>query len=287
MRCLTIAAALGATACLPAQIDFVFISKLVDYNQTDASTVTAIANPYLIVASIDGSGVSSTYPVSPTVAVPVGSPGTITLTFDVNDNAWGFESAGYADQTALNAAYGSGNYTFQSSSFSSIALNLTNTDLYPNAPRATITTNTGQGFTWSGGSLIVDPNLFTTLTLTTNAFSTNFSATANHIGIHGDGFTSEVGAESFNTSAQTLSLNVSAASFLSGQSTKQFEIEFNNLITYTANVPNIGAESISAFTAVTTFGVQVIPEPSTYAVIVGGLALGGAMVHRRRRAKLA
>ncbi len=272
----------AATIASAQTIDFLFVTKLVDYDQTDATTATLIANPYIMAANIDGTGLSGSFPVTPTVAVSsTGSATLITLTSDVD--GWHFESAGYLNQAALNAVYGSGTYTFQSSSFANSPLSLSNADLYPNAPVATISTNTGLGLQWSGGVLIVNPNLFTTFTVTTNTFATNFNASSNHIGISGDSFNTSVNTESFNDADGVLSYNIAAATFLGGSSTKSIELEFNNIIDYFANTPGAGNTSVSAFTSATKISIQVIPEPSTYAEIFGVLALAGAMFHRRRR----
>jgi hypothetical protein len=274
--------AMGAASLASSQaIEFLFVTKLVDYEQTDASTVGLVTNPYIMAANIDGTALSGSFPVSPTIAVQNGTQSLITLTLD--DDSWHFESSGYASQAALNLAYGSGTYTFQSSSFTSSVLSLSNADLYPNAPIAAITTNSGLGLQWSGGVLIVDPSLFATFTITTNAFATNFNASANHIGISGDGFNTNVNAESFNDADGVLSLNIASATFLGGASGKGLEIEFNNLIDFFANTPAAGNTSVSAFTSVTSLNIQVIPEPSTYAAIFGGLALVGVAILRRRQ----
>lgn len=272
----------AATIASAQTIQFLFVTKLVDYEQTDASTTGLVTNPYIMAANIDGTGLSGSFPVSPTIAVSsTGSATLITLTAD--DDGWHFESTGYANQGDLNTVYGSGTYTFQSSSFANSVLNLSNADLYPNAPVATISTNTGLGLLWSGNVLIVDPSLFTTFTITTNAFATNFNPSLNHIGISGDSFSASVEAESFNDADGVLSTNIASATFLGGSSGKSLEIEFNNIIDYFANTPGAGNTSVSAFTSVTKISIQVIPEPSTYAAIFGALALAGAMIHRRRR----
>jgi hypothetical protein len=275
-------AMVAATIASAQTIQFLFVTKLVDYEQTDASTTGLVTNPYIMAANIDGTGLSGSFPVSPTIAVSsTGSASLITLT--TNSDGWHFESTGFANQGALNAVYGSGTYTFQSSSFANSVLNLSNDSLYPNAPVATISTNTGLGLQWSGGVLVVDPSLFTTFTVLTNAFATNFNASSNHIGISGDSFNTNVSAESFNDADGVLSYNIASATFLGGSSGKSLEIEFNNIIDYFANTPGAGNTSVSAFTSVTKISIQVIPEPSTYAAIFGGLALVGVMLHRRRR----
>lgn len=280
---LALFSAMTAAAIASAQtIEFLLVTKLVDYDQTDASTVGLVTNPYIMAANIDGTGLSGSFPVSPTVAVAsTGSQTLITLTPD--GNGWHFESSGYASQAALNTAYGSGTYTFQSSSFSNSVLNLSNADLYPNAPVATISTNSGLGLLWSGGVLIVDPGLFTTFTITTNTFATNFNASSNHIGISGDSFNTGVNAESFNDADGVLSMNIAAATFLGGSASKNIELEFNNLIDFLSNTPGAGNTSVSAFTSATRISIQVIPEPSTYAAIFGVVALAGVAFRRRRR----
>jgi hypothetical protein len=275
-------AMLAATIASAQTIDFLFVTKLVDYDQTDATTATPISNPYIILSSIDGTGLSGSFPVSPTVAVSsTGSATLITLTSDTD--GWHFESTGYPTQGALNAVYGSGTYTLQSSSFSNSVLNLSNADLYPNAPVATITTNSGLGLQWSGGVLLVTPSLFTTFTITTNTFATNYNPSLNHIGISGDSFNTDVSAESFNDADGVLSHNIASATFLGGSSNKSIELEFNNIIDYFANTPGAGNTSVSAFTSATKISIQVIPEPSAYAAILGALALAGVLIRRRRQ----
>jgi hypothetical protein len=263
-------------------IEFLFVTKLVDYEQTDANTADLVSNPYIMAANIDGTDLSGSFPVSPTVAVQNGTQSLITLT--PNGEGWHFESIGYASQAALNTAYGSGTYTFQSSSFANSELNLSNADLYPNAPVATITTNTGLGLQWSGGVLLVNPGLFSTFTIATNTFATNFNAASNHLGINGSSFNTDVNSESFNSAVNDLSLNIEAATFLGGSFNKSLEIEFNNIIDFFEDTPGAGNNSVSAFTSVTTISIQVIPEPSTYAAILGVAALAGAMIRRRRTA---
>lgn len=278
---------MAATIASAQTIQFVFVTKAETYTQTSTADPANVANPFMILASIDGTSgdpLTGSYPVSPTVAVQSGSQSLITLSPPGgNDSSWSFESAGFADQATLNAAYGSGNYTFQSSSFSNIVLSLSNADLYPNAPKAIISTNTGLGFQWINNTLEVNPSLFSTLTITTNTFTTNFSSTANHLGINGQNFQTEVSAESFNSATNSISVDIAAATFLSGSASKSIELEFNNLISMIPDTPVAGANSISAFSTFTTFNIQVIPEPSTYAAIFGGLALAGVMIVRRRR----
>ena len=279
---------MAATIASAQTIEFVFVSKAVDYQQTSTANPALVTNPYLIGAFINGTSgdpLTAGFPVSPTVAVASsGSQTLITLLPPGGmNNEWRFESVGVADQATLNAAYGSGTYTFNSTTFASpIVLNLSNTDLYPNAPKATITTNTGLGFQWISNALEVNPSLFSTLTVTTNSFGTNFFSTANHLGIFGDNFQTAVNLESFNTATDFLVLNIPAATFLGGSSSKSIEIEFNNLIDQLVNTPISGATSISAFSSYTKFNIQVIPEPSTYAAIFGVVALAGVMILRRR-----
>jgi len=273
---------MAATIASAQTIQFVFVTKQREYTQTSTANPALIANPYSVGASIDGTALTSGYPISPTVAVQNGLVTTITLDPPSPDN-WSFKSGGYAGQTSLNLDYGSGNYTYQSASFSNIILNLSNADLYPNAPKATITTDTTLGFQWIGNVLEVNPGLFNTLTITSNTFAVNFSSSSNHIGIFGNNFTSNVGDESFNSATPSLFVDIPAATFLGGSANKSIGMEFNNLIDQISNIPTTGAQSISAFTSSTSFNIQVIPEPSTYAAILGALALAGVMLRRRRR----
>lgn len=273
------------TPCVAQTIDFLFITKQVNYTQTSASTPSSPdSSAYQFYASIDGTGLNGSNPTPPnTVTTPGGTVSSVTLA--LSGSTWQTSDySGYADPAALNAAFADGTYVFSiNNGANTVNLSLAS-DLYPNAPGATISTNTGLGFAWVGSALQVNPTLFSTLTVTTNAFTTNFdSGGLNHIGISGNNFSGSVSGESFSDVDGVFALNISSASFLAGN-TYSIDIEFNNLITYLTDTPLAGITSTSGFTAQTSFSVQAVPEPSTYAAILGALALTGSMIYRRRRA---
>ena len=82
----------------------------------------------------------------------------------------------------------------------------------------------------------------------------------------------------FGTTSITLTSGLAG---LSDQSNVQFRIVALNASTNTGSRDSIGLDNFTM-----AYSASAIPEPSTYAAIIGALALGGAAWHRRRRATL-
>ncbi|MDI1320304.1 MAG: PEP-CTERM sorting domain-containing protein, partial [bacterium] len=96
----------------------------------------------------------------------------------------------------------------------------------------------------------------------------------------------KVGAESIYLGGQTdpaltfLTFNPSASSMVAGN-TYTLQLEFNLGTNATSNILGFGELDMGLFTYRTNITVIAVPEPSTYAAILGVVALGGVMIRRR------
>ena len=164
-----------------------------------------------------------------------------------------------------------------------------NVDVYPNTPIATLSAGT-----WAGGGLnrlYLNPN--EALTINTGTF-TNFGTAGYVSGINlfiGQNGTDVVDMLSLSSNllndagwinTDSLEHTFGAGSLVAG--TEYYvEIEFFNLTTV-QNISELdGALALAIFSSRTQFSISVVPEPSTYAVICGALALAGVVVVRRRK----
>jgi hypothetical protein len=91
MRAIPALLTLMAASTASAQtIQFVFVTKAENYVQTSTVDPVNVANPFKILASIDGTSgdpVTVSYPASPTVAVQSGSQSTIILSAPTMNNS--------------------------------------------------------------------------------------------------------------------------------------------------------------------------------------------------------
>lgn len=60
-------------------------------------------------------------------------------------------------------------------------------------------------------------------------------------------------------------------------------LEFNYFLAAPVDFEAGTFKAVVINTMTTEFLIQVIPEPSTYAIILGAMALAGVGIHRRRR----
>lgn len=214
-------------------------------------------------AYVFGTGLSGTYSVTP--------PGTGSVTTAQNLAINGsFDSANfsvsYADVSTMNNAYGAGVYHMEvpnGGSPQSWDLQSLTGDQYPNVPLVT--------GTWSGGKLQIDPTQNYTLTFAAfGGFNTNDSISMKIDGI-GTNYFQNVSVTTFLITAGTLT---------AGQ-TYDVSLRFNNNF-IDMNAIGTGGNADAGFTTENSFQIQAIPEPSTYAAILGAVALGGVMIRRRR-----
>ncbi|MDI1338021.1 MAG: PEP-CTERM sorting domain-containing protein [Lacunisphaera sp.] len=231
--------------------------------QTSSSApVDDVFSPYGVSAYVSGSSLAGTY----SFTSPGGSA-TSPQVISTTGSGGNFQSAtSYLTTTALNLGYNDGVYSMAMPNINGApqTANLPSFsgDLYPTTPMIT-------SGTWSGGMLLVDPTLNYTLN-----FAAFVSPTINDsigLGIQGIGsFFPSTAATSFVISAGTLTAGV----------TYDVSLRFNhNFIDY--GVAIALANGNSGYTTENYFQIQAIPEPSTYAAILGVAALGGVMIRRR------
>ena len=261
--------AIGLTSSAFSQtITEYFVAKIYDLEQTSGTGSTAGSPPYGFVAEVYGTGLTGTY----TVVSPGGSvsnPQTLDIAGDLAEYD---DALSYANTTALNAAYNAGTYTLNintSGGLLSPTLDLTG-DAFPNTFSITSLING----TWSGGKLLFDPTQ--DLTINFDAFSGFDSSSRIKLEIESGDYvnTSTSSVTSLVVPANTINL-VSGA-------TSHAEILFSQAVD-TDNITIAGASGVAFYGTIVGFTVQAVPEPSTYAAIVGLLALGGGVWFRRRR----
>jgi hypothetical protein len=117
------------------------VTKLSYYQQTNATAKVELGAQ--IYGFIEGEDLDPSYPSSPRTLTP---PGGTARTFSFDEDAWYWESAGYATRAALNTAYPNGTYALRMNGVT-LNLNLVG-DAYPNLPTASSTA--GQ---WVNGKL--------------------------------------------------------------------------------------------------------------------------------------
>ncbi len=291
----TLAAAIAVSSVFAQNPEFVGVDAQHVYVQTGNSTATAatynpgVTGPFAFVVTIEGTADLSGYTPTPSFTVPGGSTyaGSLLLALQAG-NDW--RRSNYYSSSPFAGDFPSGTYTVTGNG-NTVSMNLAG-NLFPIAPFVTVS-GPGSLGSWVGSTLYVNPG--TILTLTTN--STNLwtpddgvgGAIGYHIGlfmkpnsdpeIEHEAF-SDAAAPYFGSSTgQNNFLAISNYTFTSGS--YFVEMEFNAVTDIDTSWSGVNA--LALYTSRTTFNIQVIPEPSTYAALFGGLALAGAAIWRRRR----
>jgi hypothetical protein len=295
-------AALSAGLPLGAQtIQFFVVGKEQRFDQTNTATVNPRAvdvpnnqYPWRIFTDINGSGLTSTTPaalLTNVVTTPSGSSTTnYSVAWDTSGNQWKYR-AGFSTQAGLDAAYANGTYGVSvNSGAGTFNLPLGATNHYPNTPIATLT-----GGNWVGGVYQFNPA--NTLTISSGTYNTDFlySTARIEIGINGNSYNFQldkgVGSTTPFLSTDTMGsilASLPPATFISGN-TYNVDISYNYATSFADISSAFGqvansANGVTIFGATTSFTIQAVPEPSTYAAIFGVVALAGVMIRRRRRA---
>lgn len=279
-----------------AQIDFFVVDKLVTYVQTSSSTPSLHAtSPFIFSFEIEGQnpGTSIGSITNHAFTSPGGSGVTgytlVSGDYDSSENQWKYRQS-FALKSDLDAAFSNGTYSVSVGNVADIPLTLNASpsgDLYPLVPKVTGMNN---GASWNGSNQLLISDTGTT-TLTFSDFTSQYNSTSNgqvgaHIGaflyLTSSGSFTELNQEALTFEADS-AFNTFMISGLTAGSTYQFELEYNAIMAAdTTSIP--GATGVALFSSRMQLEVLAIPEPSTYAAILGALALGGVMVQRRRRA---
>lgn len=268
---LLVLVAMIMAAPLPAQI-YVSVNKGTHYTQTDVGTVSLNnPTPYSVNADISGPGLSTLIPSGPNQVTP-STAVTYGLTYDPGRSGWNYNS-GAMTLSSLDSTYPNGNWTLEAGGNTWGPLSLTG-DLYPNAPIATFSAGT-----WTGGVLyLTAAEAAAGFTVTTNTFTTNYSSGYSFAGVFLDNLSAD-NAPTFT--ASSVMLNVPGGAL--GAGTHYLSMDFNRLTAVDNAVS--GYVAVVGYNANTNLTIQVeaIPEPSTYAAIIGVLALAGVVIRRRRK----
>jgi PEP-CTERM motif len=240
------------------------VSKIFYYNQS--SVAAPPINKLAVAAQIFST--SPTGILNPTLQTPLSGP--ISLSFSTSianpNGVWSWKSAFFSTQAALDAAYPDGNYQFSIPTASGTALTytptLTQTGNYPGT--APVITNT----TWSGPLLTLNYNVASTITWNNPGVVTQIELVIS--GSSGDTLV-------FNYNGGGVGSQVIAANTLSPNESYGAELIFNNFTSDTTQIP--GVTGLSYNSTANFFGI--VPEPSTCAMLVGGLGLLGLAVRRK------
>lgn len=282
---------------ISAQLTPLVTVALEDRHIQTGDSTTSLAGYHFFATVEDIAGVTS--------ATVQGSSGVLSSPTNMPDEG------DYLEYEATRATLGaattafplSANYTIVASGSTSGSVVINGTadafaDLVPANPVFTIN---GVSGTWSGSTFSFNPVGVTSFTVTINNYVTTtpgghyaYYMEANH----SLGFSDEVSAgpltDATSFTAPTFTFtngaavdggdvgNSSTYGFSAGSS---FDLEagFFNVLGLADSGLGVGQKAFVIGTT-TSFTLQAIPEPSTYAAIFGALALAGAAIHRRRRA---
>lgn len=270
-------------------IDFVVVSRQANYVQTGVSTVTAASSmPFVFRAEVEGD--NSTTSSAPITAATYTAPGgsATALAFDAQSKSWRFEDSAQTSMANLNGVYGTGGYDFaltgtpsgiqtvNVSSFASTTLQI---------PMLTLS-----GGTWVGSTYQI--NTSATLTIAFNAVYTGTVASTDsfhyNAEIFGNSYSNNVdGFINYDATTSAAAPNVSTPPNFQVSSLAAGTYTFSAGFEEVQNPASIYSNTVFSASLLeyrTSITVSVIPEPSTYAAILGALALAGVAIHRRRRA---
>ncbi len=278
-KSIIVALAVGMAVNLSAQtVTLVAVSKSHEYDQTGWSSPTEQTQPWEAGVYVFGSGLTSSNPISSASFNGSGAVGTSSLTFE--SDHWEAEAT-FADESSLQTAFGDTGYTVTLGSYTTPSLDLDSTK-YPNVLQWSLTSGSAN---WVAGKLYVDPTQ--TLVLTSNTFSTNFMTGASRVGWEISGLNYD--DDNDDRSGNTASITIAADSLVSG-STYDLYAEFNRFtdstsLNSTGNASLDGADYVALMGSGTTLQIYAVPEPSTYALLAGVLAMMGVVWSRRRLRK--
>jgi hypothetical protein len=280
--------------------------------QTDSSTIlsgysTLAFDQYALVAKIDTLGLSlSAAPIltlpNPTSTYPTGSitfatgpgfsppyPGANGLRYDFG-NAWNSTA-----ELANNV--GSGTFAFtlgDATAMPTLSLDTANPFL-PTTPEVI------SGGTWSGGTLLIDPNVTTTLNLNSSAFTTYTSGLGGAITVNlfaAADYPTPLTAQLVSQYVPSLgktdpalsSITLPAGTLVPGQNyilqTNYAQLLQTNTTSFTGTGISGNPLGLSYDTSSTFINIEAVPEPSTWLdgfLTAGWLCISFADVGKRRK----
>lgn len=319
---LLVALALGMAVGLSAQtVDFIFLQWQKDLKQTSSSqssVVPASSTPYRFHTSVQGptntSLTGSTF-TSVTLIKPDGTTGP-NLTFDSEDAEWRFEPNAFPTQELMTSA---SNFPTGASPYQLVMANtgggtingqtLPRTVTFPvvpalttvniNAPFMTLT-----GGTWLANGTYLVPNLSAAVTISFNTvYETTPGATDSwhyDVWVNGpnevvptagvlndhEGFINWDPTKNVAAVSAIPTLTIAGGSLIDGN-TYTLEAGYDQIMAATGGVLGDGSFAAAVVGARTSIRIvtplAAVPEPSSYAAILGALVLVGVMAVRRRR----
>lgn len=279
---LFVALALGMAVGLSAQtVNYVVISRTHEFAQTSTGTAES-ANPWNVAAFVVGSGLTPTNPITAaSFDGPDPAAGTLSYHTGTSMNTWEYE-VDYASPDTMYGAFPNGDYDFTLGDYKTPMVTLTST-LFPNTPVWSLTGGTGG---WVNNVFRVDPTQ--ALQFQTNVFSTNFVSGETRIGWDISGNSYNNGNGMGDMVNNQITINIPAGSLIAG-STYDLYLEFGRtvdqeILSSTGNTGLDNAKLVAMLMTATNLQITAVPEPSTYAAILGALVLAGVVVVRRRKA---
>ena len=285
-----------AAVIASAQVQFLFVEKLVNYQQNSAAAPTVQpGTSYQFKFELNGTTIAGFTPVQITTLAS-GSlyAGTVPIPAIYSnvggEERWKSANLNYTSQALMDADFKNGVYglnvngtTFNVTVGSGAGPYL---DSYPAA--APMVTGLSAGDFDGSGNLKINLNLSS---YTFNLNGLPGYSSGGHVGIFisnvlvGGNPVEEQSIKfgTFNDPELTfLTFNPSASTMVLGN-TYTLELEYNLAPNAAQNLLGDGELDLGLFTYRTQMSLIAVPEPSTYAAIFGAVALAGVIFHRRRR----
>lgn len=271
----------------PPEVTFVMIEKRSDWVMTGIDSFTQApvdvergTAPWTFLVQVEGTNLASLTP-APTFSPAEGTGPTPALTFDAGRERWRYR-ADFSSQELLDSAYANGNYSVTLPG-TTVHLDLSD-DLYPPVPP--MEASAGQ---WENGVLMVDATQ--PLTLSTGMFyDISTLGVFGHVGLEvfgpGVNFSQDLASPNDYVGpigdATALDHTFQPGDLISG-ATYYVSMEFNTVANVSTELE--GALVAAVYSSRLNFEIQTmaaVPEPASWAGLVGVIALGAARVMRRR-----